>query len=143
MRFKTFESYNKDKFIQDKIKSFYVDKNQKKKDFIDTLQMKLDFNTPKVDAAENPPMDVKIQSQNVIPTIPELEKKYKLFNKDGARKRFLQENYRTTLAKCAALSRTLKASGLPYLAKIVPFHGEKGDFRFYDAIIIYTPKNTN
>lgn len=136
MIFKTFEDFNKDKFIKNKITSFYVDKSKKKKEYIDTLQTKLDFNEPK---NNEPSIDSKISSQNIVPTIPELEKKYKLLNKDGARKRFLQENYNSTLAKCAELSRTLKASGLPFLAKIIPYRGEKGDNRYYHAIIIYLP----
>lgn len=149
MTMKTFELFNKDKYIKDKIASFYVGKSKKKKAIIDNIQMKLDFDSPKAEVTElpneiyhieAPKIDTKISSPNPIPTIPELEKKHKLFNKDGARKRYLQENYVATLTKCAALSRTLKASGLPYLAKIVPYRGEKGDQRYYNAIIIYLPE---
>lgn len=72
--------------------------------------------------------------------ITKLEKKYKLFNKDGTRKKYLESQRDSLHKKCVEISKDLTKSGLPYLAKITNVIGEKGDTRTYISIYIYHKK---
>ncbi len=118
--------FNKEEYIKSKKKNYFIDKYYKKKELVNKLQHKLDFETTDTESVDD-----------VVGMIYDLENKYNLVTKDGKKKRYLESDYKITLARCANISRDLKEKELPFLAKIVKVRGEKGDFRMYDAIIIY------
>lgn len=97
----------KKRYIQSKIADYYINKH---------IKSKPDLNDSEI-------------------TI--LEKEYKLFNKDGTRKKYLESQRDKLHSKCVEISKSLKSKNLPYLAKIANVIGEKGDTRTYISIYIY------